>query len=50
MAPYHAERLAREALDCEPLRDPHGSRGLINHVFESRSAMSNWLAAHVAEV
>ena len=28
--------------------DPDGSHGLTNHAFESRSAMADWLAAHLA--
>jgi 5-aminopentanamidase len=45
--PYHAERLAREAPGAELMMDPDGSHGLTNHAFESRSAMADWLAAHL---
>jgi len=45
--PYHAERLAREAPGAELMLDPDGSHGLTNHAFESRSAMADWLAAHL---
>jgi 5-aminopentanamidase len=44
---YHAERLAREAPGAELYLDPDGSHGLTNHAFESRSKMSDWLAAHL---
>ncbi len=46
--PYHAERLAREAPGAELLMYPDGSHGLTNHAFESRAAMADWLAAHLA--
>jgi predicted amidohydrolase/dienelactone hydrolase len=46
--PYHAERLAREAPGAELMLDPEGSHGLTNQAFESRSAMADWLAAHLA--
>ncbi len=45
--PYHAERLAREAPGAELMLDPDGTHGLTNHAFESRSAMADWLAAHL---
>jgi predicted amidohydrolase/dienelactone hydrolase len=44
---YHAERLAREAPGAELMLDPDGTHGLTNHAFESRSAMADWLAAHL---
>ena len=46
--PYHAERLAREAPGAELMMDPDGSHGLTNHAFESRAAMADWLASHLA--
>ncbi len=46
--PYHAERLAREAPGAELMMDPDGSHGLTNHAFESRAAMADWLAGHLA--
>jgi predicted amidohydrolase/dienelactone hydrolase len=45
--PYHAERLARDAPGAELMLIPDGSHGLTNHAFESRSAMADWLAAHL---
>jgi predicted amidohydrolase/dienelactone hydrolase len=45
--PYHAERLAREAPGAELMLYPDGTHGLTNHAFESRSAMADWLAAHL---
>jgi len=45
--PYHAERLAREAPGAELLMYPDGGHGLTNLAFESRSAMADWLAAHL---
>ena len=45
---YHAERLAREAPAAELMLYPDGSHGLTNHAFESRAAMADWLAGHLA--
>jgi 2,6-dihydroxypseudooxynicotine hydrolase len=47
--PYHAERLAREAPGGVLMLDPDGTHGLTNHAFESRSAMADWLAAHLTD-
>jgi predicted amidohydrolase/poly(3-hydroxybutyrate) depolymerase len=44
---YHAERLAREAPGAELLLYPDGSHGVTNHAFESRSAIADWLVAHL---
>ena len=45
---YHAERLAREAPGAELMLYPDGSHGVTNHAFESRAAMADWLAGHLA--
>jgi predicted amidohydrolase/dienelactone hydrolase len=45
---YHAERLAREAPGAELMLYPDGSHGVTNHAFESRAAVADWLAGHLA--
>jgi len=45
---YHAEKLAREAENAELLLYPDGNHGLTSNAFESRSTMTDWLAARLS--
>ncbi len=45
---YHAEKLAGEAASAELLLYPDGNHGLTSNAFESRSAMTDWLAARLS--
>ena len=44
---YHQERLAREVASAELVIYPDGSHGVTNRAFESRSRLSDWLAARL---